>query len=65
MLSPPMGESQSVISSFDRVVDEGQVTLSAWVKTIGAKAQLDLDLVTGWTQGQHRAAEQRTSVVLP
>ncbi len=56
---------RSVISSLDRFVPAGPVTLSAWVKTSGAKAHIDLDLTTGWQQEWPRGAQVRKSVDLP
>ncbi len=66
LLDGSRGKPVSVISAFERYVDEGPVTLSVWVKTSGARGRIDLDLVNSWDQdGINRSARLRKSVDIP
>lgn len=55
----------SVVSSLASRVDAGPVALSAWVRTRGADASIDLDLANDWRQIARRSASVRRSVPLP
>jgi hypothetical protein len=59
------GVTRSAISSFETHVDAGPATLTAWVRTRGAKGSLSLDLVTGWQQVQQKAAVAHLTAPLP
>ena len=65
LLQPTGPRGISVISAFDRTVEGGAVTLSAWVKTKGTRGGMDLDLLSGWQAGAKREAQVRRSVELP
>ncbi|HEY3331653.1 MAG TPA: alpha-amylase family protein [Capsulimonadaceae bacterium] len=53
---------RSVISTFEPQVDAGPVTLTAWVRSKGAKGTLSLDIVNDWHQVQGKAATVRKQV---
>ena len=55
----------SVVSSLGQFVPVGTYTLSAHVKTSGAKGALSLDLVTGMRQAKSGQAQERALVALP
>ncbi len=59
------GEPRSVISSFNRMIPTGPVTLSAWIKTVGCKGRLDFDFISEWGQAQNKSSLVRKSVSLP
>ena len=54
-----------VASAFDRFVEEGPVTLSAYVKTIGAKGQLQLELTGGWQPVFQNRHPDQSGIALP
>ncbi len=55
----------TVASSFGRYVPDGKVTLSAWVKTNGAKGDLFLDMISDFNLARQRRADARKTASLP
>ena len=64
-IAPPSNAERAVFSDFNNAVPAGPVTLSAWVKTQGAKGRLSLNLVPGWQQVQGHAPSAQAGINLP
>lgn len=56
---------RSVVSSLGNYVPPGALTMSAYIKTIQAKAQLELDLTTGLAEQIHGKSQLKKVIELP